>query len=221
MILGPTEKEYGPSLSVALLEFVGYLLESAEQPRHRPAIVAVDGRSSSGKTTLAGRLHRTIPASCVVHTDDIAWHHSRFGWADLMIDNVLEPLHEGSPVTFRPPAWNDRGRQGSITVPIDTALVLIEGVGAARADLADLVDATIWVQADLRDVVRRNQERVRSGETRQSGVSAWMAEEFTFLEGERPWDRTSYVTAGSDVVPHDPDKDVIVSAHSIPELSSR
>ena len=42
-------------------------------------MAAVDGRSSSGKSTLAARLQDAIAASAVVHTDDIAWWHSRFG----------------------------------------------------------------------------------------------------------------------------------------------
>jgi hypothetical protein len=48
-------------------------------------VVAVDGRSSSGKSTLAALLRSFEVNSCVVHTDDIAWWHSRFGWVDLLV----------------------------------------------------------------------------------------------------------------------------------------
>jgi len=215
MVLGRGEQEGSPWLPDAFEDFVGHLMETARRPGPRPAIVAVDGRSSSGKTSLAGRLNRAVPASCVVHTDDIAWFHSRFGWTDLMLRNVLEPLHQGRAVEFRPLAWNGRGRPGSIVVPIDASLVIIEGVGATRAELGHLLDATIWVQADLRDVETRNAERVRSGETHESGVSAWMAEEFPFLEGDRPWERVSYIIAGSNVVPHSHDMEVIVAGRCI------
>jgi MFS family permease len=51
----------------------------------RPLVVALDGRSSSGKTTLAGRVAGAIPATAVVHTDAIAWWHSRFGWTNLAL----------------------------------------------------------------------------------------------------------------------------------------
>jgi hypothetical protein len=53
----------------------------------------------------------------VAHTDDIAWWHSRFGWADLLIDGILVPFHRGELVSFRPPGWAGHGRQGSIQVP--------------------------------------------------------------------------------------------------------
>jgi hypothetical protein len=174
MTLGRGEHECSPWLSIPFADFARELLDFAERPDSRPAIIAVDGRSSSGKTNLAGRLNRAVPASQVVHTDDIAWFHSRFGWTDLMVNNVLEPLHEGCAVAFRPPAWKDRARPGSIVVPIDTSLVIVEGVGASRADVGHLFDATVWIQADLRDVESRNADRVRSVKrTSPESVHGW------------------------------------------------
>ena len=54
-----------------------------------------------------------VPGSAVVHTDDIAWRHSRFGWADLLIEGILEPVHRGLAVSYRPPRWAEHGREGS------------------------------------------------------------------------------------------------------------
>jgi hypothetical protein len=211
MTLGVGEPEALPWHSTDLVDFIEGVLGSAGRPAGRAPIVAVDGRSSSGKTTLAGRLSRAVAHCHVVHTDDIAWFHSRFGWADLMTGSILEPLRQGRAVSWRPPAWEDRARPGSIEIPSDAALVVIEGVGASRAELVNLLDTTIWVQADLRDVEIRNAERVRSGESTVSGVREWMAEEFPFLERDRPWKRATYVTAGSSVVGHDPNLQVVVS----------
>ena len=64
---------------------------------HRPVVLAGDGRSSSGKTTLAARLQDAVPGPAVVHTDDIAWWHSRFGWADLLIGGILAPRAQRLP----------------------------------------------------------------------------------------------------------------------------
>ena len=211
MTLGAGEPEAFPWRSTELVAFIERVLESAGRAAGRPPIVAVDGRSSSGKTTLARRLSRAVSDCYVVHTDDIAWFHSRFGWADLMADNILEPLRQGRAVSWRPPAWDQRARPGSIDIPTGASLVVIEGVGATRAELVNLLDSTVWVQADLRDVETRNAERVRCGETTVSGVKAWMAEEFPFLEHDRPWERAAHITAGSNVVRHDPDLEVVVS----------
>ena len=57
--------------------------------------MALDGRSNSGKTTLATRIRDMVPGSVVIHTDDIAWEHSRFSWADLLVDGILVPVHRG------------------------------------------------------------------------------------------------------------------------------
>jgi hypothetical protein len=60
--------------------------------------VPADGRSSSEKTTPAARLQGAVGGSAVVHTDDLAWGHSRFGWAGLLVDGVLMP---GKDVNWR------------------------------------------------------------------------------------------------------------------------
>jgi D-arabinose 5-phosphate isomerase GutQ len=95
--LASEEPEGGPwraePLTVVLDALVHLAAERATG--ERGVVLAVDGRSSSGKTALAARLQDTGAGSAVVHTDDIAWWHSRFGWADLLIDGVLVPFHRG------------------------------------------------------------------------------------------------------------------------------
>jgi hypothetical protein len=84
-------------------------------------VLAVDGRSNSGKTTLAGRIRDLVPGAVVIHTDDIAFEHSRFGWADLLMDGILLPVHAGRAVSYRPPKWNEHGRPGSLEIPFNAA----------------------------------------------------------------------------------------------------
>jgi len=80
--------------------FARSLLDTAGDPPSRPRILAVDGRSGSGKTTLADRLCQVLPGAAVVHTDDVAWAYSRFGWDDLMLAGILAPLHAGRDVHY-------------------------------------------------------------------------------------------------------------------------
>ena len=121
----------------------------------RPAVLAIDGRSNNGKTTLAARVSELVPGSAVIHTDDIAWEHSRFGWAGLLMDGILVPVHHGQAVSYRPPRWDSRGREGSLQVPAGCPLLIIEGDGAGRREVAHLIDTVIWVQADEREAGRR------------------------------------------------------------------
>lgn len=75
-------------------------------------LIAIDGRGGAGKSTVTGLLAGTAPARAhVVHTDDVAWHHSFFDWDELLADRVLQPFRRGESVTFTPDAWRKRGRQ--------------------------------------------------------------------------------------------------------------
>lgn len=215
MKLGPGEPAAGPWR----VEPIGWVTDTfaaahmgIEGGPERPFIIAVDGRSASGKTTLAEALSGHVPGAVVVHTDDVAWHHSFFDWAALMRDGVLEPLHRGEAIAFRPPAWDQRDRGGAITVPAGCPAVFVEGVGAGRRELIPWIDAIVWVQSD-----RARAEDV--GITRDGGDQAardfwaeWMAEEDRFLEQDRPWERADVIVAGvGDTVPHDAEKEIVVA----------
>ena len=180
------------------------------EPPTGPFVLAVDGRSSNGKTTLAARLSAATPGGAVVHTDDVAWHHSAFDWVDLLVTGVLEPLRRGEAADYRPPAWDARGRPGAITVPAGADLVVVEGVGAGRAALADLVDAVVWVQSDLDVTDERNRVRVEAGEIDPAGYASWMAEEVPFQAREQTWMRADAVVAGTPALPYDAEREVVV-----------
>lgn len=97
-----------------------------------------------------------------MHTDDVAWHHPFFGWTELLADGVLRPARDGLAVSYRPPAWDERGRLGAIEVPAGTHWLVVEGVGAGRRELAGLLDAILWVQTDVEAAEQRG---CRSGPT--------------------------------------------------------
>jgi len=151
---------------------------------------------------MAGRLARSLPGTVVVHTDDLAWHESSFDWDHLLAAGVLLPLRQGGGVTYRPPAWDRRGRDGAIEVPAGCPMVVVEGVGAGRVGLASIVDALIWVQADDEEATRRG--RARDGGTVETGGlrQQCRAAERAFLAQDRPWVRAQVTLCGTpDLVP--------------------
>jgi hypothetical protein len=155
MKLGPGEPSAGP-WRVTPIGDVVQLVFDADRKRHdRPSIVAVDGRCGSGKSTLANLLHQSVPASGLVHTDDVAWHHSFFDWSDLLVENILKPLRNGKAVSYRPPGWQKHERPGAIEVAAGLDLVVVEGVGASRTEVMPLIDSSLWVQSDLHEGERR------------------------------------------------------------------
>jgi energy-coupling factor transporter ATP-binding protein EcfA2 len=169
----------------------------------RPRVVAVEGRSAAGKSTLARALVGLLPGAVAVHTDDVAWYEPYFQWQGLLRTGVLEPVHRGEAVCFRPPSWVAKGRTGAVVVPAGSRWVVVEGVGAAQAAVADLVDAVIWVQSDFEEAERRGIARdIVEGVNGDEAESIafwheWMAEELVFLRRDRPWERADLVVAGT------------------------
>jgi hypothetical protein len=110
---------------------------------------------------------------------------SRFGWDDLMIEGVLGPLHAGQEVHYQPPAWPPHGRTGHIDVAAGTSTVIVEGVGASRRQLTELVDVVVWVQSDFDQArrlgVRRNVDQGLDPTVAQEKWREWQA------EGARSW----------------------------------
>jgi energy-coupling factor transporter ATP-binding protein EcfA2 len=193
-------------------ELAALLADRARRGRHPVRLVAVDGHSASGKTTLAGRLAAALPHAAVLHSDDLAWHHSLFDWRPLLVDGVLRPLWAGQVVDYRPPPWVERGRAGSIQLPAGTETVVLEGVGASRRVLLDLVDTAVWVETDEPERARRDEERIAAGEVTREVYESWMAVENPFLAADQPWLRADAIVAGNSPLPHDPLTQVVVSA---------
>jgi len=197
----------------------------------RPVVLAVDGRSNSGKTTLAARIAQAVPGAVVVHTDDIAWGHSRFGWADLLTDGILVPIRQGRAVRYRPPRWVEHGREGSIGIPADCPLLLIEGDGAGRREVTHLIDALIWVQSDEREAERRRLARERNPDAADMANRAfdklpfdhagWMAEELPFNTAQRTWERADIIVCGTPEIPCDLVTEIVVGPPTQARLPDR
>jgi hypothetical protein len=219
--LAPEEPEAGPWRAEPLTALVQALTQRGPGTivSGRPVIVAIDGRSNNGKTSLAARIAQAVPGSVVIHTDSIAWAHSRFGWADLLIDGILIPVHRGEAVSYRPPRWVEHGREGSLNVPAGCPLLIIEGDGAGRREVAHLIDALIWVQADEREAERRGLARERDPDAldmtnKDPGGepfdnAGWMAEEIPFNAAQRAWERADIIVCGTPQIPHDPRTEIV------------
>lgn len=182
------------------------------EPCGRPPILAVDGRGSSGKSTFAARLAGVWAGATLVHTDDLAWRQAVLDWTALLAEGVLTPVRDGRPVSYRPPQWDAGGRAGAIEVPAASTLVIVEGTGAGRRELAAVLDAVVWVESPEDEVDRRNAERVAAGETTPDDFAAWMAEERPFVAAERTWERAAFVIAGWPALPHDPGTEFVIAS---------
>jgi hypothetical protein len=222
MELGPGEPAAGPWRVEPVDVFARSLADAAGAPVGRPRIIAVDGRGGGGKTALADRLSGAMGPAAVVHSDDVAWAHSRFGWDDLMIAGILEPLRAGRAVHYRPSGWDSDGRDGHIDIAAGLATVIIEGVGVSRRALAPLLDVTVWVQSDFAEAKRRGMRRDMAELDRDEAEAErlwdeWEAEEVPFLQADQPWQRAGFIVGTAPSLPHDAQTEVVVS----PPLAGR
>lgn len=168
----------------------------------RPAVLALNGRSGAGKSTIAARLVSAVPDAALISTDDIAWNLDMFDWAEVMIAHVIEPALAGAAVDYRPPGWVTHDRAGSVTVPANRSLLVVEGVGASQRAMAPVLDAAVWVQSDF--PTARSQGIARDIASGVNGDEAesiafwdyWMNAELPFLEADNPWPRVDGFLAG-------------------------
>ncbi len=208
MQLPPEEPHFGPWQVAPVQAFVR-LLEETFPKTGGLKVVAIDGRSAGGKTTIAKRLNQAIPASVVVSTDDVAWHHSFFDWTDLLLENVLEPARAGRGVAYRPPAWLERGREGAVMVPEGCSVLILEGVGAAHRELTHALDAIIWVQSDVDKAKTRGVARDGGDAAASAFWDEWMAQEFPFMADQKAWERADFIVSGTPELEHDSSSEIV------------
>ena len=159
----------------------------------------------------------SFPASGIVHTDDIAWNHACFDWGDLMVENILRPLHRGEGVEFRPPAWVEHDRPGAIRVPAGADVVWVEGTGIIREELRP-VDRRL-ASGSRATWTSRNAGSSRGTVTRrpeQDHIAGWLAEELPLMLREQPWHKATIVVAGTTELDHDPDAEIVVASSTVP-----
>ncbi len=139
----------------------------------RPLIIAIDGRSGTGKSTLAARLAGALDATVIdgddffaggveVRTDApadrardcIDWRRQR---------PVLEALRAGEVARYHAFDWDafDGSLEAEATEHAPRPIILFEGVYTARPELSDLLDLRVLVEVP--DDVRLARLRSREG----------------------------------------------------------
>ena len=182
-------------------EVVAHLLSLVGAPEGRPAIIAVDGRGGSGKTTLTTALTAAVPGAQAFHLDDLIWNEPLYDWDQLYVD-TLTRLHEAGCLDLVPDKWREHGREGSIRVPAGSPLVVVEGTGAGLHAVSNLIDAHVWVQtgddvAERRGIKRDIAEGVNGDDEESVRFwHWWMAGERLFFAKDRPWQRADVIVSG-------------------------
>lgn len=167
----------------------------------RPVIIAVDGRSGAGKTTVAvelAALLRRHRAVSLFHLEDIypGWD-GLAGGVERYIDSVLQPLHQGLPATWTAWDWEAKHDGASRTTAV-APVVIVEGVGSSHGRAADFLDAIIWVDAPSE--ARKMRALERDGETYAPFWDSWAAQEDRLLGNTGGTDAAAVASATADIV---------------------
>lgn len=144
----------------------------------RRAVVLIDGRSGTGKTTLGAQLAELLGAQ-LVHLDDLypGWDGLRAA-ADAVVTDVL-----GTPSGYRRWDWVADAPTDWASADPDVPIV-VEGCGALSRASAPLASLRVWLEAD--DTVRWDRAIGRDGEVFAREWDRWAAQEQAFIAAEDP-----------------------------------
>jgi uridine kinase len=145
-----------------------------------PVVMALDGPSAAGTSTLAAILGARFSSSVIAGDDFYRDMPQERRWALTAVQGVeeyfdwqrlrevaLEPLRAGRPARYHPFSWRPEGGLDDRLVTVEPApVIIVEGVYAARPELRDLVDVSILVDTPA-------EERLRRLIARGHGNDAW------------------------------------------------
>lgn len=160
-------------------DLVARLLRSPTLDRPGPRLLGIDGRSGTGKTTLADAVVGSLAVAGVrgscLHMDELyAGWQGLAGALPALQRQVLTPLRKGLPARYRRWDWARDGYAKHLVTLPPGEVVVVEGVGAVHADPA-AYDLTVWLSAPT--PARRERALARDGEVFAPQWDTWAAQE--------------------------------------------
>jgi uridine kinase len=162
-------------------------------------VIAIDGRSGAGKSSLAACLRGGLGAP-VVSLEDLygGWDGLERG-IDLLVSEVLEPLSAARAA--RVPRYDWVAGEWDDPWALEPPEVLIvEGVGAGARRSAAYASVLIWIEEP--EPVRKKRALDRDGQTFAPYWDMWAAQEEAMLAREHTPARASIVITSETIGPH-------------------
>ncbi len=155
------------------------LLDDAVPRCGEVTVVAIDGPSGAGKTSLANAVAEAVRGGrrsvSVVHVDELVP-----GWDGLaavpalLAEQVLEPLSRGEQAAFR--AWDwEADAWGDVRAVSPTDVLVLEGCGAFARPADGYASVRVWVDAPVAQ--RYSRAIGRDGEVFAANWERWAAQE--------------------------------------------
>ena len=177
-------------------ETAGRLLEIALTSGARAGatrIVAIDGRSGSGKSKLAAEVARRAGAPTIPMEQLYGrWDGLRAG-IERLVSEILAPLAAGSAPQVPHYDWvAERWLAASRLTPPE--LLVLEGVGAGALAAAPHLSALASIE--LPEGIRRSRAMARDGSIYQGHWEDWSAQEEQYISCDRTPQRADLVVRG-------------------------
>lgn len=161
-------ENYSPAYRVILTKYAKFLPLFGEIDAKKPALMAIDGRCASGKTTLAAMIESVFDCN-VFHTDDffLPEHmrtEARLSSPGGNMDRerldleVLRPIKEKNAAVYRKYFCHDGTYSDKITVPYKP-FTIVEGSYSLHPDIAHYYDYTVFINIDPYIQSKRLEER--------------------------------------------------------------
>lgn len=149
------------------------------------ALVAVDGRAGSGKSTFALRLSGVLNGAPILPLDDfLSWDDLTEFWPRFETD-ALAPLFAGKEARYQARDWEHdpygRGLGPWKSCP-PSPVVILEGVGAARRELRSRLALSIWMETP--PLVCRRRGILRDGPDSELRWARWQERETAFFDSD-------------------------------------
>jgi len=153
-------------------------------------VVAVDGRSGAGKTSLAAALRDRLGAP-VVSLDDLygGWDGLEHG-IDLLVSAVLEPFAAGQAARVPRYDWvaGEWAEPAAVEPP---PILIVEGVGAGARRAAAFESVLVWLEVPA--PVRKKRALDRDGAAFAPHWDRWAAQEDAMLARDRTPERADII----------------------------
>jgi len=173
------------------------LLDLVDEGISTPVLL-IDGRSASGKTTLAEQLQNRLfkdgeSLPRVVHMDDLydGWYGLQAGH-DYLVRQILKPVAARKRANWQEYDWALGERKQWREFEGGTPLI-IEGCGSLSQATVEFAHLTLWLDAD--EDTRQQRWVQRSGHDHDEWWPIWAAQELEFYARERSAELAALVSA--------------------------
>lgn len=177
-----------------------------QQQKQTGLLVAIDGYSAAGKSTLARRLAQVLPQAAIVAMDDFyrplaeperfgldaAHGYARYYEWERLEQQVLQPLRAGRVGCYQRYDWATNCLGDWLEVK-PTGVVLVEGCYAARPELRAYYNVILLVTTPAE---RRRQRQIERADASPAWLERWDAAERFYMEHHQPQRYADLVIAG-------------------------